>query len=453
MGDPLHLWKLAAQCMLSPLPPLNSSKDLIATYPNCFEGIGHFLGMYTIHLHGDAKPVIHALCKCPIAMHPLVGEKLDEFLEQEIIVPVTEPTDWVSSLAYSWKANGKLQVCLDHKDLNAAICHDHYCTPILDEITHELGGSTHFMKLDGTSSYLCVVFDYESSLLTMFNTPWGVYRFVHLPWGLACAQDIFQWMMDQILEHCEGVIGISDNIVIHGRDDKEHDQCLHTLMQVAREHGLVFNGEKCAVKQPSIKFFGWIYDRDGAHPDPSKVAAIHNMPAPETPSQLQKFLGMVTYLSPFVPSLSFTAPLHGLLKKDAEFIWNETYQDAFDSVKSLVCSDTTLCYFDVCRPVIIQVDASKKGLGAALPQDGCPVAFTSKVLTPTKQCYVNIKHELLTCVFGAEWFCTYIFSHKFTIESDHKPLEQIMLKNLADVPACLQRMLLHLQDYDIHIKY
>ena len=88
-------------------------------------------------------------------------------------------------------------------------------------------------------------------------------------------------------------------------------------MQVANEHGLVFNGAKCAVKQPSVKFFGWIYDKDSAHPDLSKVTAIHNMPAPETPSQLQKFPGMVTYLSPFVPSLSsFTAPLYGLLKKD-----------------------------------------------------------------------------------------------------------------------------------------
>ena len=163
---------------------------------------------------------------------------------------------------------------------------------------------------------------------------------------------------------------------------------------------------------------------------------------------------MVTYLSPFVPSLSsFTAPLHGLLKKDAEFTWNEMYQDAFDSFKSLVCSDTTLHYFDVCRPVIIQVDASQKGLGAALLQDGCPVAFASKPLTPTEQCYANIECELLACVFGAEQFLTYVFSRKFTIESDHKPLEQVMLKNLADAQAHLQRMLLHLQDYDIHIRY
>ena len=90
--------------------------------------------------------------------------------------------------------------------------------------------------------------------------------------------------MDQILECCKGVIGIADDVVIHGCNDKEHDQCLHTLMQVTREHGLVFNGEKCATKQPSIKFLGWIYDKDSAYLDPSKVTAIHNMLAPEMPA-------------------------------------------------------------------------------------------------------------------------------------------------------------------------
>ena len=124
-SDLSHLWKPVAQYRQSPLPPLNSSKDFIAAYPNCFEGIGCFPGTYTIHLWCDAQPVIHAPHKCLIAMCPLVYEKLDEFLEQEIIVPVMQPTDWVSSLAYSWKANGKLWVCLDPKDLNAAIHCDH----------------------------------------------------------------------------------------------------------------------------------------------------------------------------------------------------------------------------------------------------------------------------------------------------------------------------------------
>ena len=318
-------------------------------------------------------------------MWPLVHEKLDEFLEQGIIVPVEEPTDWVSSLAYSWKANGKLRVCLDPRDVNKAIKRDHYKIPTIEKITHQLAGSKKFTKVDGTSSDLCIVLDYESSLLTMFNTPWGRYRFVRLPWGLTCAQDIFQRMMDQILECCEGAIGITDDVVIHGKDDEDHDRNLHRFMRIAREHGLVFNGDKCEVKD-SVTFFSTVYDADGAHPDPKKVDAVHQMPRPETPSRLQQFLGMVTYLSPFIPSLStHTAPLRELLKKDSEFIWNTSYQEAFDRIKELVCKDMTLRYFDVQKPVTIQVDASGKGLGAALLQEGCPVAFASKALTPTEQ--------------------------------------------------------------------
>ena len=101
----------------------------------------------------------------------------------------------------------------------------------------------------------------------------------------------------------------------------------------------------------------------------------------------------------------------------------------------------------------IQVDASSKGLGAALIQDDGPVAFASKVLTPTEQCYANNERELLACVFSAERFQTYVFGRHFTIESDHKSLEQISMKNLADAPVRLQRMLLQLQDYDFTIKY
>ena len=80
--------------------PFNSSKDLIKAYPDQFEGIGWFSGTYHITLWDDAKPVVHAPRKCLIAMWPLMHEKLDEFIDQGIIVPVEEPTDWVSLLAY-----------------------------------------------------------------------------------------------------------------------------------------------------------------------------------------------------------------------------------------------------------------------------------------------------------------------------------------------------------------
>ena len=185
---------------------------------------------------------------------------------------------------------------------------------------------------------------------------------------------------------CEGVIGIADDVIIHGKDDEDHDRNLHNFMCTACEHGLVFNGEKCEVKKDSVTFFGTVYDANGAHPDPKKVDAIHKMPPPDNKQQLQHFLGMVTYLSPFLPSLStHTAPLRKLLKKESEFMWNPTYQEVFNQIKKVVCKDTTLWYFDVQKPVTVQVDASKKGLGAALLQEGCPVVFASKALTPTEQ--------------------------------------------------------------------
>ena len=167
--------KIANQDLQHPnSPPLNTKEDLIKAYPDRFKGIGCFPGTYHITLCSDAKPIIHAPRKCLIAMRPLVGEKLDEFLEQGIITPVEEPTDWVSSLACSWKANGKLRVCLDPRDVNKAIKRDHYKTPTVEEITHLLAGSKKFTKVNGTSSYLYIVLDYESSLLTTFNVIFGV---------------------------------------------------------------------------------------------------------------------------------------------------------------------------------------------------------------------------------------------------------------------------------------
>ena len=241
---------------LDNLKPLNTTQDLIQAYPDRSKGIGHFPGTYHITLHSDAKPVVNAPQKCPITMWPLVQEKLNEFLEQGIITPVEEPTDWVSSLTYSWKANRKLRVCLDPQDVNKAIKRDHYKTPTVEEMTHLLVGSKKFTKVSGTSSYLCIVLDYESSLLTTFNTPWGRYRFVHLPWDLSCAQDIFQWMMDQILECCKGVVGIADD-VIYGKEDEDHDWKLHRFMQVTSQHGLVFNREKCG--QEGLSYILWYH--------------------------------------------------------------------------------------------------------------------------------------------------------------------------------------------------
>ena len=154
---------------------------------------------------------------------------------------------------------------------------------------------------------------YISIILTYMYS--GYEAVSHLPFGLACSQDIFK-KMDQILEECQGCNGITDNIPVHGCTKVEHDTHLQNLMCVTCKYGLVFNPQKTHVKAPAVNFFGCLYDADGVHLDP----AIHTLPAPTNVTELQEFLGMVMYLGPFIPGLSIlTAPLHQLLKKDTDF--------------------------------------------------------------------------------------------------------------------------------------
>ena len=101
----------------------------------------------------------------------------------------------------------------------------------------------------------------------------------------------------------------------------------------------------------------------------------------------------------------------------------------------------------------IQVDASQVGLGTALLQNNKPIAFASKALTNAECRYVNIEREKLAVVFGAEQFCTYVYGQPFTIKSDHKLLQSISRKNLADMPAWFQCMMLCLQGYDLTVHY
>ena len=145
------------------------------------------------------------------------------------------------------------------------------------------------------------------------------------------------------------------------------------------------NPQKTHVKAQAIKFFGCLYDTKGVHPDLGKVNAVHALPAPTNITELQEFLGLVTYLSPLIPGLSIlTAPLQELLKKDTDFIWNCTYNTAFEQIKEAIIRDTTLRYFNPSLPMTIQVNASQVGLGAALLQIGKPIAFASKALTETE---------------------------------------------------------------------
>ena len=174
-----------------------------------------------------------------------------------------------------------------------------------------------------------------------------------------------------------------------------------------------------------VPYIGHLLTREGLRVDPKKVEAIEKMPAPKDAKAVQRLLGSVNYLAKFVPHLSnIMQPLRRLLNKNTEWCWLHTHQQAFDEMEKALMMTPALSYYDVMKPVVIQCDASDSGLGAALLQNGLPVAYSSRSLTSAEINYAQIEKELLAIVFTCEKFDQYVYGRdKVHLQSDHNRLQ------------------------------
>jgi len=165
-------------------------------------------------------------------------------------------------------------------------------------------------------------------------------------------------------------------------------------------------------------------------------------------------MGTMGYLAKFLPRLSeVSQPLRQLTKKGTEFVWDEFHDRAFSRIKEMVTAPPLLKYYEREKDLVIQCDASEGGLGAALLQNGRPLAYASRALTAAERNYAQIEKELLAIVFSTERFHQYTYGRLVIVESDHKPLETILAKLLVSAPKRLQRMILRLQRYDLDVRY
>lgn len=279
--------------------------DLKKLYPTQFNTIGNFEGKVKLHLKDNAEPCVGAPRKCSIHMRDKVKDALDDMESKGIIRKVDEHTDWCSNICFVTKKDGSLRVCLDPKKLNDNLKRCPHKIPTVEELNPMFSGARYFSKLDAKAGYWACTLDEQSQLLTTFRSPLGQrYCFIRMPFGLATSQDEFQKKQDENLEKLQGVVGIADDVCLMGKTEEEHDRNLLALMERAKSKGLVFHSEKCLIKQPQIEFFGNIYTRDGIKPDPGKVKDIREMPTPTSKDELHTFLGMLTYLSQFIPKFS-----------------------------------------------------------------------------------------------------------------------------------------------------
>ena len=429
---------------------------ILEEYKDVFKGIGCLAEPYHIHIKPEVKPVIHAPRKIPVTLTNRLKSELQRMEKLKVITKVDGLTEWVSSMVTVEKPNGKLRLCLDPKELNTAICRQHFQIPTVDEIMSKLAGASYFSTLDASSGYWQIALTEECSHLTTFNTPFGRYKYLRLPFGINSAQEVFHKRVSQLFEDIEGVATYIDDILIFAKDKEEHDRRLRKVLQRAREVNLRFNIEKSKIGIRQVKYLGHTLSQEGLKPDPSKVQAIAEMETPTDKQAVERLLGMITYLAKFIPNLSTTTePLRELLQKDIAWHWNEKHDNALNKLKETLIdrAQMALRYYDVTQPVKISVDASKAGLGAVLLQNGAAVAYASKALTKTQMNYAQIEKETLAIVFGCQKFHQFIYGKETEVETDHKPLVSIFKKPLGKTSPRIQRLLLKLQPYQLNVTH
>ena len=200
-----------------------------------------------------------------------------------------------------------------------------------------------------------------------FGTTIVRFRFKRLPYGINSASKVFQKTVSSVVFDIEGSANSQDDIVIWEKTLAEHNNRLRKVLLKVRESGLRLNKNKCQFCKNSIVFLGHIISSEGIKVDPSKTDAITKMSVPQSFTELQRFLGMVNYLSKFIPNLAeVTAPLRVLLKKDVVFKLQKSQLDVIEKLKTLITSAPILKSFDSNLPTRLKTDASSEGLGALL---------------------------------------------------------------------------------------
>ena len=416
--------------------------------------LGMLPGVQTLRVNPEARPVVMANRHVSVNARPALKSELDRLENMRVVSKVSEPTPWLSQLVMTQKKDGSVRVCIDPHELNKVIQREHYTMPVMEDVMHELRESRIFTKADLSCGYWHVKLDDASSMLTTFMTPFGRYRWLRLPFGLAASAEIFQKKLIQALDGLPGVICIADDVVIHGRNKEEHDTHLAGFLKRCKDQGIKLNKKKMEVATTSICFMGHQITSEGLRADPAKVEAIMQLPTPQDLTELRRIFGMVNFVAKFMPNLSVVLqPLHDLLKKDVPFTWTTNQEKAFQRIKTMLSQAPVLAFYDPQKKLTVENDACEYGLGSVLMQGGQPIAYASRSLSETEARYSQIEREMLAVVYGLEKFHHYTYAREVEVVTDHKPLVAISKKPLSKAPRRLQNLLLRARNYRFEINY
>lgn len=355
--------------------------------------------------------------------------QLELALTKGWIEPSSSP--FGAAVLFAKKKGGGLRMCLDYRAVNAITVKNRYPLPRIDDLLDQLNGASVFTGLDLAAGYWQIPVKEEDKYKTSFRTPMGMYQWKVMPFGLTNAPALFARTMQQVFHDMIGkfVLIYLDDILIFSKTPEEHEQHLALVLERLEQHKFYAQLRKCHFALPEVEFLGHLVSKDGIRVDPRKVKIVQEWPVPKSAGDLRSFLGLANYFRRFIEKYSETARcLHALTGKHAVWNWTALCQRAFEEIKEKLTAAPVLRAPDFTKPFDLVADASDFTIGAALLQDGQPVAFESRKLTPAEVNYYTGEKELLAVVHALTVWRCYLDGAKFTIHSDHEPLSYLRTK-------------------------
>jgi ribonuclease HI len=416
---------------------LRANAEVFAWSPSDMPGIPRDVAEHSLDIRAGARPVKQPLRCFDKEKRRAIGEEIHKLTTAGFIKEVFHP-EWLANPVLVKKKGGKWRMCVDYTGLNKACLKVPYPLPRIDQIVDSTAGCETLSLLDAYSGYHQIKMKESDQLTTSFITPFGMYGYITMPFGLRNAGATYQRCMNHVFgEHIGRTVeAYVYDIVVKTRKASDLLSDLETTFKCVRAKGVKLNPEKCVFGVPRGMLLVFIVSERGIEANPEKIATITNMGPIKDLKGVQRVMGCLVALSRFISRLGERGlPLYRLLRKSERFSWTPEVEEALGNLKALLTSAPILVPPVAGEALLIYVAATTQVVSATIiverREEGHalliqrPVYFISEVLSETKIRYPQIQKLLYTVILTRRKLRHYFESHPMTVVSSF-PLGEII---------------------------